>query len=180
MRRIILPLLFSTLLVAAVFGLIQVARSQGLILPDGSQVVRNETVGDATRQIAIPAGADTSEVPNIGFIDSPTASCFKPDPTVDECYVNWYYLSVDASPNYMITMTVQLNNAFVATYNGFFQNSMYAPYNMRGNGIKVACGALNSGGNKYLGAAYSYTIRARDSANLSSANYGTVYCPAHP
>jgi hypothetical protein len=167
-------------MVAAIFGLIQVARSQGVILPDGSQVVRNETVGDATRQIVIPAGADSAEVPNIGFIDSPTASCYKPDPAVNECYINWYYLNVDAYPNYMISMTVQLNNAIAVTYFGFFQTSMYAPYNMRGNGIKVACGALNSGGNKYLGAAYAYTIRARDSANLSSANFGTVYCPAHP
>ena len=180
MRRLILPLTFSVLLLAAIFGLIQVARRQGIILPDGSQVVRTDTLGDTTREIVAPPGTDAAEAPNIGFIDSPSASCYKPDPAVNECYVNWYYLSVDAYPNYMITMTVQLNNAFAATYYGFFQTSMYAPYNMRGNGIKVPCGALNSGGNKYLGAAYPYTIRARDSTNLSSANYGTVYCPAHP
>jgi len=176
----LLPLLFSVLMLAAIFGLIQVARSQGVVLPDGSQVVSSETAGDTRREIVAPAGAEIPEAPNIGFIDSPTTTCYKPNPAVNECYVNWYYLSVDAYPSYMISMTVQLNNAFAANYAGFFQTSMYAPYNMRDKGIKVPCGALNSGGNPYLGAAYSFIIRARDSANLGSANYGTVFCPAHP
>jgi hypothetical protein len=55
---------------------------------------------------------------------------------------------------------------------------MYAPYDMNPCGYKVACGALGAGGNTILGNAYAYTIRARDSAGLKSANYGTVYCPA--
>jgi hypothetical protein len=50
---------------------------------------------------------------------------------------------------------------------------------MLGEGFKVACGALGAGGNPKLGNAYAYTIRARDSANLKSANYGTAYCPAY-
>ncbi len=143
-------------------------------------MVQNETQGDNVRQIEAPVGQDTTLAPDIGFINSPTAACIQPDPTVDECRINWYYLSVSASPNYMITMTVKLNDfGFVANYNGFFQTSMYVPYNMNGNGFKVPCGALGAGGNPYLGRAYGYTIRARDSANLRSANYGTVYCPAY-
>lgn len=50
---------------------------------------------------------------------------------------------------------------------------------MLGDGFKVACGALGAGGNPYWGNAYPYTIRARDSAGLKSANYGTAYCPAY-
>lgn len=89
-------------------------------------------------------------------------------------------MSVDAAPNYMITMTVQLNAiGYVARTHGFFQTSMYVPFNMVPNGYKVTCGALGAGGNPYWGNAYAYTIRARDSANLKSANYGTTYCPAY-
>ena len=78
----------------------------------------------------------------------------------------------------MITMTVFLNNfGPVAHTQGFFQTSMYVPYNMLGQGFKVPCGKPGDGGDPQLGNAYGYTIRARDSANLGSANYGTVYCP---
>jgi hypothetical protein len=78
----------------------------------------------------------------------------------------------------MITMTTFLNDfGPVAHTQGFFQTSMYVPYNMLGQGIKVACGSPGAGGDPGLGKAYAYTIRARDSANLGSANYGTVYCP---
>jgi hypothetical protein len=80
----------------------------------------------------------------------------------------------------MITMTVTLNDiGRVAQVNGFFQTSMYVPYNMLGEGFQVACGAPGAGGNPNLGNAYAWTLRARDSANLGSANYGTVYCPAY-
>ena len=77
-------------------------------------------------------------------------------------------------------MTVTLNDfGPVAHMQGFFQTSMYAPYNMLGRGFKVACGAPGAGGNPQLGNAYSWTIRARDSAGLGAANYGTAYCPPY-
>ena len=143
------------------------------------------------------AGKETSstgtpKVPNIGFIDSPSATCYQPDPTQDICYINWYYLSVDASPNYMISMSTTLNaKGVVAATQGFFQTSMYVPYSMFGTGFKVQCGPPQTPDPnitpcstpgctdpKVLGNAYAYTIRAKDSSNLKSANYGTVYCPA--
>jgi hypothetical protein len=37
---------------------------------------------------------------------------------------------------------------------------------------------LGAGGQPELGNAYAWTINARDSSNLASANYGTAYCPA--
>jgi hypothetical protein len=175
-RRIILPLTVAFLLVVAVFGLIQVARGQGQA---NTVVLNQETQGDNRREITGPSG-DASDQPNIGFIDSPSATCYQPDPSQDVCYINWYYLSVDANPNYMISMTVVLNDiGMVSRSQGFFQTSMYVPYNMFDSGFKVACGALGAGGDPKLGNAYSYTIRARDSANLGSANYGTAYCPAY-
>jgi hypothetical protein len=174
MRKITMPLALTVLLLATAFIAIGVAWGQG----SGPQIVNRETQGNNVREISAPADADVPQQPNIGFIDSPSATCFQPDPNQNICYVSWYYLSVDASPNYMITMTATLNDfGPVAHTQGFFQTSMYVPYNMLGQGVKVACGSPGAGGDPQLGKAYAYTIRARDSANLGSANYGTVYCP---
>jgi hypothetical protein len=180
MKRLVLPISIAVLALAVLFGAFQIAAGQ-MPRPEGAaQVVQNENQGENVRQIEAPAGQNTTLAPDIGFIDSPSAGCYQPDPTIDECRINWYYLSVSADPSYMISMTVKINDfGFVANYNGFFQKSMYVPYNMNGIGFKVPCGALGSGGNPYLGRAYAYTIRARDSANLGAANYGTVYCPAY-
>lgn len=134
----------------------------------------------ARRESEMRRAAAGVNAPTISFIDSPTAVCYQPDPTQDVCFVNWYYLSVDATPNYMICMEVTLNDiGKVARYQGFFQTSMYAPYNLQDRGFRVPCGALGASGDPNRGLIYAYTIRARDSANLSAANYGSAVCPAY-
>ncbi len=181
MRKFAITVLAVALLFAATFAAIGVVLGQ---TPVGPIVLSRETQSESTREIiadeiVAPEAIAEPQQPTIGFIDSPSATCYIPDPGQDSCYINWYYLSVDASPNYMITMTATINNIGpVAHVQGFFQTSMYIPYNMLGQGIKVPCGSLGAGGDPQLGNAYAYTIRARDSAGLSSANYGTVYCPA--
>jgi hypothetical protein len=177
MRKFMIPVVLTVFVMAAAFVMIGVAAGQATD-PD---ILSREVQGESVREIAAPPGSKAPQQPNIGFIDSPSATCYQPDHTQNNCYINWYYMSVSASPNYMITMTASLNNyGPVAHTQGFFQTSMYVPYNMLGQGFKVACGSAGSGGNPDLGAAYAYTIRARDSAGLSSANYGTVYCPPFP
>ncbi len=142
------------------------------------QMPHQEHAG-ARRESQMTSRQAGAEQPTISFIDSPTVACYQPDPAVDACWINWYYLSVDANPNYMICMEVTINEiGKVGRYQGFFQTSMYVPYNMHFRGFKVACGALGSGGDPNRGKVYAYTIRAKDSANLSSANYGSVTCPA--
>jgi hypothetical protein len=174
MRKLTVPLALAVLLLATAFIAIGVAWGQG----SGPQIVNHETQGNNVREITSPPDGAVPQQPNIGFIDSPSATCYQPDPAQNTCYISWYYLSVDASPNYMITMTAFLNNfGPVAHTQGFFQTSMYVPYSMLGQGFKVVCGSPGAGGDPQLGNAYAYTIRARDSANLGSANYGTVYCP---
>jgi hypothetical protein len=177
MRKIILPLSIAVVLVAAVFGLMQAARGQA---QGESTLLGQETQGENMREVYGPSQVDVPQQPNIGFIDSPSATCYQPDPSQDACYINWYYLAVDSNPNYMITMTLSLNEfGPVAHIQGFFQTSMYTPYNMYDRGFKVACGAPGASGHPVLGKAYAYTVRARDSAGLTSANYGTTYCPAY-
>ena len=180
MRKLMIPVVLAVVTLLAVFSLIDSARGQVPQPPGGRQVLNSETQGDSTREIYAPSAVEAPQSPDISFIDSPTAGCYQPDPSLDACYINWYYMSVSAGSNYMLAMTVTLNSIGpVARYTGFFQNSMYVPYNMQDRGFKVACGPLGGGGNPSLGNAYSYTIRARDSINLKSANYGTVYCPAY-
>jgi hypothetical protein len=182
MRKLLIPLVLAGVLLAAILVFIQKAHGQTGGDSGDRITVSSETQGENTREIYAPAGQASSlnspQQPQIGFIDSPTAVCYQPDSTQDTCYVNWYYMSVDANPNYMVIMTVTLNSTqTVARVSGFFQTSMYVPYNMLGQGFKVACGPPGAGGNADLGNAYSWKISALDSAKLKSANYGTVYCP---
>jgi hypothetical protein len=179
MRRILIPIAAGLALVAIVFGALQAASSRSLAASAGPQILEEEVLGDTRREISADPGAAPDQ-PEISFIDSPTAACYQPNPNQDTCYVNWYYMYVDASPSYMVSMTLQLNAiGFVGRYNGFFQTSMYVPYNMHGQGFRVPCGALGAGGHPQFGNAYAYTIRARATDGFGSANYGTLYCPAY-
>lgn len=176
MRRIVLSVSLALLMVLGTFSLLRSVLGQGI----GAGLLAAESQDGNRREIEGPADGTIPQQPAIGFIDSPSATCYQPDATEDVCYLSWYYMSVDAAPNYVITMTLTINDRGpVAHSQGFFQTSMYIPYNMLGQGVRVACGALGAGGNDELGAAYAYTIRARDSAGLKAANYGTTYCPAY-
>jgi hypothetical protein len=180
MRKLLVPFIVSALLLAAIFGLFQIARGQSPSRPDGMEVIASESQGESLREKYAPPDAKGTPAPLISFIDSPTVTCYQPDPAIDSCYINWYYMYVDAYPNYMIAMTTTINAiGIVSRYSGFFQTSMYVPFNMQDRGFKVACGPLGAGGHPQLGNAYAWTITARDSSNLKSANYGTVYCPAY-
>jgi hypothetical protein len=180
MPKLSISLLVAGLLLVGIFGLIQVARGQGEVLPDGSEVIQREFDGDNTRELLAPAGAAGIEAPDISFIDSQTPYCYQPASTQDECLINWSSLYVDAGAStYMITMTATINAIGpVAHYQGFFQQTMYITSQMHGQGFQVACGSLGAGGNPKLGNTYAWTIRARASDGLKSANYGTIYCPA--
>jgi len=119
------------------------------------------------------------EAPLISFIDSPTAQCYQPEPHKDTCYIQWYYLNVTAtSPQYIISMTVSIDNRKRAYYGGFFQTSMYVPQEMSSPGFRVACGPPGASGVPDWGASHTYVIRAKETGGLKAANYGSVYCPA--
>ncbi|MBK8597525.1 MAG: hypothetical protein IPN83_18470 [Holophagales bacterium] len=163
---------------------------------DRSSGVVTERQGDSVRTATAPAAAGnvtastvTPTAPLIGFIDSPSATCFQPDSSQDVCFVNWYYLAVDASPNYMVYMWAVLNPKVVLKVNGFFQTSMYVSGQSLGLGFRVQCGPPVDDPSSCpsppgscvplkVGNSYAYTVRAKDSVNLTSANYGTVTCPA--
>lgn len=176
MRRLIIAILSAVLFGAATFSLMLTARGQE---SESLNPPKRESQGENLRQIEGDVPTEDPQSPLISFIDSPSPTCYQPNPGRDECYLNWYFMSVSAAPaTYMLTMTVTLNDfGPVAHTQGFFQSSMYIPYNMLGDGFKVACGPLGAGGNPTLGNAYQYTIRARDSNGQLASNFGTVRCP---
>lgn len=88
MRKLFIPITLGLLLVTALFAGMQIARSQATT-PSGDQVIlERQTQGENSREISAPAGEAPKE-PNIGFIDSPSSTCYQPDPAVDECFINW-------------------------------------------------------------------------------------------
>jgi hypothetical protein len=113
--------------------------------------------------------------PAISFIDNPSPTCYQPVASDNTCYVTWNSLSVTAgSSQYMISMTVSIDNRLRAYHSGFFQTSMSIPGDLYGPGLQVACGPRSAGG---AGNTYAYTVRAMETGGLSSANYGSVTCP---
>jgi hypothetical protein len=116
--------------------------------------------------------------PEISFIDSPDAFCYRPELKTDTCFVDWSYLSVSASSSqYIISMTVAIDGRLVATHWGFFQTSMYVPGELYDGGFRVSCGAPRTSGLPNLGGSHTYVLRARETGGLAAANYGTVICP---
>jgi hypothetical protein len=121
----------------------------------------------------------TGESPAISFIDNPSPTCSRPAAGTDICYVNWNYLNVTASPGqYIISMTVMIDDKLRAYMGGFFQNSMYIPGNMLGEGFRVQCGPPGASGLINSGNTYSYAVRAKETGGLGAANYGSLTCPA--
>jgi len=117
--------------------------------------------------------------PAISFITSPGATCLRPQPKSDACYITWSYLSVTAAPSqYIISMTVAIDNQVRAVHWGFFQQSLFFPAELYGEGLRISCGPPGAAGLPGLGRAYSYVVRARETGGLQAANYGAVTCPA--
>lgn len=120
-----------------------------------------------------------TDAADISFIDSPTAQCYREAPSSDRCFISWDYLQVSAAAGqYIISMTVSIDNKLRGYSSGFFQTSMFVPSEMYAPGFLVACGLPGAGGNPNLGKTYAYTLQARETGGLSSANYGSVTCPA--
>jgi hypothetical protein len=119
------------------------------------------------------------DAPAISTIDSPSPTCYLPAPGTGTCYIQWEYLSVTAAASsHIISMTVSIDDQLRAYHGGFFQTSMFIPSQMAAPGYRVTCGLPGSGGLPGWGTVYPFQIRARDTAGLPAANFGSVRCPA--
>ncbi len=143
------------------------ARAAGIFGP----VIAEENAG-SRREIQAPAQPDQ---PDISFIDSPSATCYVAARNTGLCNIQWSYLYVTAGTSqYIISMTVEIDNQLRAYHSGFFQTYMYIPGDQFGDGFQVTCGKPDAAGS---GNTYAYTLRARETGGLSAANYGSVTCP---
>jgi hypothetical protein len=123
--------------------------------------------------------ADAAGTPDISFIDSPSATCYRSGLHSDTCYVNWYSLYVaTVSSQYMISMTLTIDGQIRANYQGFFQSAINVSPLSHGDGFQVPCGPIGVDGMPNMGHVYSWTLKARDTAGFKAANYGSVVCPA--
>jgi hypothetical protein len=120
-----------------------------------------------------------ANAPAAAAIGNPSPTCTLPVPNTATCYIKWYDLSATApSSEYMISMTVTIEDQMRAYVSGFFQSSMSLPADMLGLGFRVACGAPGAAGDPQLGASYRYLIQARATGGPVSQNGGGVVCPA--
>jgi hypothetical protein len=101
-------------------------------------------------------------------------------PNTGACYIEWPVLaaSVTVSTDYMISMTVTLDDRLRGYFSGFFTTSLQAPADMLARGFKVNCGAPGAAGNPDLGASYRYLIEARATSGPVTQISGDVSCPA--
>lgn len=128
---------------------------------------------------ALAAGAQAAPASATLAVVSPT--CRLPVPNTATCYIGWPYLYAEAAGpgQYMITMTVSIDDQLRAYVGGFFQSSMYIPNDMLAPGFRVACGAPGAGGIPELGASYRFLIQGRATGGGPVAEAsGTVSCPA--
>ena len=160
---------------AVLFGLLSAVNASAQAVPPGTMFQPGSSESPPSQQ---ERQADPN-APAISFISSPSPSCYRPIPATNVCYIEWSYLQVSASSSqYIISMTVAIDGRMRANYAGFFQTSMYVPAQMHSPGFKVPCGKPGASGIGGMGASHAYTIRAKETGGLSSANYGSVTCPA--
>lgn len=133
-----------------------------------------ELSGDMQRTRPLDPGA-------LGFITTESPHCLQPDPAFDVCYLNFQYNGV-SSDQYVTAFTVAVSDRIAMRAQGFFQSSFALPRATLGSlGVRVACGRTGASGDAdpMVGLRHPFTIRARDSADTNSANYGAIGCPAY-
>jgi hypothetical protein len=160
--------------IGALLGALAVAAAWGTLVAQGATGPQSATPVAPRREIQ-----GEPQSPAISFIDSPGPMCYRPVAGTGACYINWNSLYVTASTSqYIISMTINIDDRLRAYHSGFFQTSMYVPGQMYAPGFKVTCGTPGVDGVPDMGNIYNYVIRASETGGLGAANYGSVTCPA--
>jgi hypothetical protein len=168
-----LIVLLTLLALSAVWGTLL---AQGALADPSAPAAATSPAG------AISPGQETGgiiESPAAFLLDSPGPSCYRLAAGTGACTIVWNDLYVTAdSGQFIISMTLSIDDRVRAYHSGFFQNYMYIPANMYDRGFKVICGAPGSGGAADMGKVYNYTLRTRQTGGSAIINSGAVTCPA--
>jgi hypothetical protein len=170
-----IPLRISLLLMAILAGLL--IAWTAVRAGTGLQAASDTTLSAVS--LATPSPLPDKPAGNAPFLtapNNPTAICVVKKIHSGVCSINWEYLYADATPNYIISMTLEIDGKTRARFDGFFQTSMYVPFEMLG--FPVACGTLGSGGFPNLGLSHNFLINAGDSNSSNTTSSGSVICPA--
>lgn len=149
-----------------------------------SKVSSAPTEGENRNQAVTPypksqLESEPGEINAISIIQSNSPSCLLPVPRTGTCYIKWGEISVSTTDgSYINYLYIKINNKGVAYHRGFFQQYMNIPSEMYGSGFRVTCGFPGAGGTPDFGNIYTYEIRAADTSGATTANFGSVLCPA--
>lgn len=149
----------------------------------------------ASAQAASPTSAPSIDAAgNASGVDaeSPTALtsfqvsnpyCYQPDPTVDQCAINFRFIQASdnqSSSPYMTWLSISILNKDRYTSTAFFEGTITYSYDMVPGGLKVACGLPNAGGaGTQYGNVFGVKITPLDSSrNSMSTDIANVTCPA--
>jgi hypothetical protein len=163
----------------------------GLLLITGLWFTRKDTAAQSappTPALQVgPAGSANYNLNSPDSLTSFTVSnpyCYQPDPSVDQCYINFRLIQASDNQNtapYMTWLTISISGKTRYAATAFFEGTISYAYDMVPGGLKVSCGAPNAGGagNQY-GNVYGVTITPLDTTRtVMSTDTANVTCPAY-
>lgn len=168
-----------------VFGFIGLMIIAGLLFTYKSSTA--QTAPSVPTAQAGPAGSINLDPSSPDALTSFTVSnpyCYQPDPSVDQCYINFRYIQAtdnQSSAPYMTWLRINISNKTRYSSTAFFEGTITYSYSMIPDGLKVPCGSPNAGGAGNLyGLVYSVSISPLDSSrNPMSTDIANATCPAY-
>jgi hypothetical protein len=119
------------------------------------------------------------QAPLISLIGADTPTCYRPRLDSSTCYINWAHMDVStASPSRIVSLTLTIDGAIRANYQGFFQDALAVTSKMNGDGFRVPCGAAGVDGVANMGHRYDWVVRGLDSDGGETTSSGAVLCPS--
>jgi hypothetical protein len=170
------------LLIIGLLGLVLIA---GLLFTYKSSTA--QTAPAIPTEQAGPAGSISLDPNSPDALTSFTISnpyCYQPDPSVDQCYINFRFIQAtdnQSSAPYMTWLTINISGKTRFSATAFFEGTITYSYSMIPDGLKVPCGAPNAGGagNQY-GFVYGVVVTPLDSSrNPMSTDIANATCPAY-
>jgi hypothetical protein len=103
--------------------------------------------------------------------------CVQPNPASGVCYIKTLTATATGSDSSFSQLNVFVNDKLRLSMTGFFESNAYLYADMQGDGLAVACGGPNAGGNPGYGKIYSLKITASMGDGSNTSGSAIVRCP---